>query len=353
MPDVGNRPPGMRAHSWRQWGPLLGTTCKRGLRMDEFARIQTFIRVVEAGSFSAAARQDSSISSVARQVKSLEDELGVRLLNRSTRSLSLTEPGRAFYERVSAIARNLNNAKSEAKSFQESVKGVLRVSLRVSAGTTIIVPALPALLEQYPELSLEISLTDERLDLVANNIDVAVWMGNLPDSEIVAKRLSPTQRIICGSPAYFEEHKVPKTPADLRRHNCILFTARSYGNVWGFTRDGRHEDIEVGGNVRSSNGLVLLSAALADIGVIMVHEWMVRFHMSQGRLIRVLSDYTVNPKAGEAELYAVYPSRVGVSRKVRVFLDFLCELFRAPGTPGDVAVEASPSADQVFEPGPY
>ena len=186
---------------------------------------------------------------------------------------------------------------------------MLRVSLRVSAATTIIVPALPALLEQYPELSLDISLTDERIDLIANNIDVAVWMGNLPDSEIVARRLSPSQRIVCGSPAYFERHGVPQTPADLRRHNCVLFAAPSYGNVWAFTKDGQQEEIEVRGKVRSSNALVLLSAAVAGLGVIVVHEWMVRLIISQGRLVRVLSDHTVNPTTGEAELYAVYPSK--------------------------------------------
>lgn len=314
--------------------------------MDEFTRIQTFIKVVEAGSFSAAARHESSISSVARQVKSLEDELGVRLLNRSTRSLSLTEPGRRFYERVCVIANDLKNAKSEATSFQESVKGVLRVSLRVSTGTTIIVPALPTLLEQYPELSIDISLTDERRDLVANNIDVAVWMGNIPDSELVARRLSPSQRIVCGSPTYFQRHGVPRSPADLREHNCVLFTARSYGNVWGFTRDDQHEEIEVQGTVRSDNGLVLLSAALSGLGLIVVHEWMVRLPIAQGALVRVLDDYSVNPKAGDAELYAVYPSSRGLSRKVRVFVDFLVALFRGQETLTEAGAYPSSGADK-------
>jgi len=296
--------------------------------MEELSRIQTFIKVVEAGSFSAAAREVSSVSSVARQVKSLEDELGVRLLNRSTRSLSLTEPGRRFYERVCTIARDLNNAKSEAASFQDCVKGMLRVSLRVTAGTTIIVPALPAFLAQYPDLTLDISLTDERRDLVAENIDVAVWMGVLPDSEIVARRLSPGQRIVCGSPAYFERHSIPRTPTDLRDHNGLLFAARTYGNTWGFTKDGQHEEIEVKSSLRSDNGLVLLSAALADLGLIVVHEWMVRRPVSEGRLVRVLSDYTVNPRPGDAELNVVYASSRGLSRKVRVFVDFLVALFR-------------------------
>lgn len=302
--------------------------------MDEFTRIQTFIRVVEAGSFSAAARDVSSTSSVARQVKSLEDELGVRLLNRSTRSLSLTEPGRRFYERAIAIANDLGNAKSEAKSFQESVKGVLRLSIRVSAGTTMIVPALPDFMARYPDLSLDIALTDERRDLVANNIDVAVWMGHLPDSEIVARRLSPSQRIVCGSRAYFAKHGVPRTPEDLRRHNCLLYTARSYGTRWAFTREGRQDEIEVQGSLRTDNALVLLSAALSDIGLIVVNEWMVRRDIAEGRLQRVLEDYEVNPRPGDAELYAVYPSSRGLSRKVRVFVDFLVDLFGGPDAGG-------------------
>lgn len=305
----------------------LAAILQRRLSMDELARIQTFIKVVQAGSFSAAARNESSTSSVARQVKSLEDDVGVRLLNRSTRSLSLTEPGHLFYERVCAIARDLDNATLEAKSFQESVRGELRVSLRISAGTTIIVPALPRLLSQYPELSIDITLTDERRDLIANKIDVAVWMGDMPDSEIVARRLSPSQRIVCATPAYFERHGLPQKPDDLLQHNCLLFNARSYGNKWIFSKDGQTEDVDVKGNLRTENGLVLISAALADLGVIVVNEWTVRSFISQGRLIKILADYAVNPTVGGTELYAVYPSSRGLSRKVRAFVDFLVPLF--------------------------
>jgi len=305
--------------------------------MDDFTRIETFIKVAEVGSFSAAARcTDSSISSVARQVQSLEEELGIRLLNRSTRSLSLTEPGRMFYDRACAIARDLSNAKSEATSFQDSVKGVLRILLRVSTGTTIV-PALPRLLAQYPELSFDISLTDERLDLVANNIDVAVWMGHIPDAEIVARRLSPSQRIVCASPKYFAQKGLPERPEELEGHNCLLYSARSYSNVWGFAKNDDRQEIKVRGNLRSDNGSVLLSAALADLGIIMVHEWMVRTPLTDGKLVRVLSDYSVSPKAGDAELYAVYPSSRGLSRKVRIFIDFLVELFHGQDVQPEVA----------------
>jgi DNA-binding transcriptional LysR family regulator len=296
--------------------------------MDEFTRIQTFIKVVEAGSFSAVARKESSVSSVARQVKALEDSLGIRLLNRSTRSLSLTEPGRMFYERVCSVSRDLNNAKSEVKTFQDSVKGVLRVQLRASAASTFIIPALPKLLSRYPELRLDVSVSDERCDLVASNIDVAVWMGEMPNSELVARRLAPCRRIVCGSPAYFEQHGTPQMPEALKQHQCLLYSARSYGNNWIFSKNGNTSEIEVQGPLRTADGLVLLSAAQAGLGLIIVHEWMVRLPIAEGRLVRILEDHIVSPTSTTAELYAVYPSKRGLSRNVRAFVDFLVELFQ-------------------------
>ena len=295
--------------------------------MDQFTRIRAFIKVVQAGSFSAAAREVASISSVARQVKGLEEELGVRLLNRNTRSLSLTDAGRHYYERVTSIARDLDTATAEVKSLQEDVKGLLRVSLRVTAGTTIVVPALPRFVAKYPDLQLDVVLTDERRDLIANNIDVAMWLGDIPDADIVARRLSPSQRIVCASPAYFAKRGIPRAPEDLRHHDCLLFSAPTYRDKWSFTRDGEREEVEVKGSVRSDNGLVLLSAGMAGLGLIVVHEWMVRNLLAEGRMIRVLGDYIVNPRPGEAELYAVYPSSRGLSRMVRVFVDFLVEAF--------------------------
>jgi len=295
--------------------------------MDDFTRIKTFIKVFKAGSFSAAARDESSVSTVARQIKSLEDELGVRLMNRSTRRLALTDAGRRFYERVSAIAHDLKKAKTEVSSFEEDVRGLLRVSLRITAGTTVV-PALPKLLSQYPELELDITLTDERRDLIAHNLDVAMWLGELPDSQIVARRLSRSRRVVYGSPAYFERCGIPRTPNDLKSHNCLLFAAPSYGNLWSFTRNGQLEVIEVSGTVKSDNGLVLLSSGMADLGVGIAHAWMVREHIAQGRLTRVLSEYTVSPRTGDADLYAVFPSSRGLSRKVRVFVDFLVDVFR-------------------------
>jgi DNA-binding transcriptional LysR family regulator len=302
--------------------------------MDELVKIQTFIKVVEAGSFSAAARNTSSVSSVARQVKSLEDELGVRLLNRNTRSLSLTEPGRRYYERARKICTDVLNAKIEAQSFRETAKGLLKVSLRVSIGSTVIVPALPRFMERYPELRLDISLTDDRPDLVAESIDVAVWLGALPDSNLIARKLSPPQRIVCASPSYFERHGIPQTPEDLRKHNCLIYTQPAHHNSWGFEKDGHKHEVEVDGNLRTDNGVVLVSSAVSGLGIIVVNDWTVRNLLDEGSLCRVLNDYTVSPHPGDAAVNAVYASSSGMSLKVRVFVDFLVELFqpRAPQT---------------------
>ena len=297
--------------------------------MDELKQIRTFIKVVDSGSFSAAARDTSSVSSVARQVKALENELGARLLNRNSRRLSPTEAGRRLYERAHDLVNGLDSVKAEVRSLHEDVTGTLRVSLRVSAGTTVVMPALPKLLAQYPDLVVDIRLTDERLDLIAEKIDVAMWMGVLPDAEIVARRLTPTRRIVCGSLRYLERHGAPSKPDELRRHQCILFSAPSYGRIWTFKRGDETHEVEVRGSVRANNGLVLLSAALQDLGLIVVPEWMVWAYLRRGELVRVLQDYTVSPHQDHAELYAVFQSSRGASRKVRVFVDFLLATFGA------------------------
>ncbi|MDB5512191.1 MAG: Transcriptional regulator, LysR family [Enterovirga sp.] len=297
--------------------------------MDELSSIRAFIEVIESGSFSAAARRaDASISSVARQVKALEDSLGVRLLNRTTRNQSLTEAGQIFYDRARAVVQELNAAKRDASSFQDSVKGLLRVTLRISTGSTMILPALPAFLERHPGLTIDVSLTDERLDLVANNIDVAVWLGHLDDSRIIAKRLSPSRRLLCGSPSYFQRRGIPENPDDLVHHNCLVFKANYYGNSWRFTKGGERVDIPVSGNLRSNTGPVLLSAALSGLGLVVLQEYMVRAALKDGTLQTVLSEYEVSPTEADTALYAVFPHSRGISPKARVFVDFLVELFK-------------------------
>jgi DNA-binding transcriptional LysR family regulator len=296
--------------------------------MDDLSRIHTFMRVAQLGSFSAAARQlDISVTSIARQINSLEADLEVRLINRSSRRLALTEPGRLFYQRACKISSELRNAMEETTSFQETVKGVLRISLRPSVGNLVIVPALCKFLRRYPNVKVHVSLAEERQDLIENDIDVAVWMGTIPDAGIVARRLSPAQRVVCAAPEYLHANGIPVRPEDLRNHNCLLFDAPTYGKKWTFKKDGLCQEVEVDGLIQTDNALTLYTSALAGAGIIVAHQWAARTLISQGRLISVLDEYEVTYSAIGAELYAVYSSSRGLSRKVRAFVDFLVELF--------------------------
>ena len=297
--------------------------------MDELLKIRTLVQVVEAGSFSAAARHtDISISAIARQIKALEEDLGVRLLNRTTRHQALTEAGVIFYDRARSILQQVERAKRDASSFQKEIKGLLRVTLRVSAGITVIVPALPRFLERHPELVVNVTLSDERSDLVAKGIDVAVWLGHLDDSGVVARRLTLTRRVVCGSPDYFARCGEPRQPGDLVHHNCIVYTQSHYGRAWRFIRGEDRSDIPVRGSLESADASVLMSCALSGLGLVLVPDWMVRRPIAEGRLRTVLGSYIVSPNEYDASLYAVYPHSRGLSPKARAFVDFLLELFR-------------------------
>ncbi len=308
--------------------------------MDELNSIQVFIRVVELGSFSAAGRElNKSASSISRQVEWLETDLGVSLLNRNTRNHALTEAGKLYYERVKQLTSGLRLAKAETRSTHENVEGFLRVALRTSSATTVIAPALPELMKRYPDLELEIIVTDERPNLVANDIDIAMWVGELPDSELVARRLTPSRRVLCASGDYLARSGIPAAPEDLTDHSCLLFKAKSYGRSWTFNKDGETITVPVQGNLISDDGLVLVTAAIGGMGMIVMPDYMVRDHLAAGRLQRVLPDYEVGPIQTPAPLYAVFPGSRRMSKRVRVFVDFLVSLFGS----SDVSAESGQS----------
>jgi len=308
--------------------------------MDELSGMRVFVQVVEEGSFSAAARRiNASVSSVARQVKTLEDALGAPLLTKTTRQQGLTDAGRMFFERAKAILDDLDRAKRDVSSFQSAVKGSLRVYLRTSAGDEVIVPALPEFLQRHPELEIDVTLADERVDLVTHGIDVAVWLGRLEDSGIVARKLSPSRRVVCGSPAYFRRHGVPEKPADLSRHNCLVYKANRYVGTWRFTRGEENVEVPVSGNLQSASSRVLLASALAGLGLMVGQKWMVQSALGSGRLVSVLDGYEVSPTDDDTALYAVYSRNRGLSPKVRAFVDFLVELFRERERQGGEAAQ--------------
>lgn len=296
--------------------------------MDELLKIRTFIDVVENGSFSAAARQqDVSISSIARRVAALEEDLGVRLLNRNTRNLSVTEAGQLYYEQSREAVRGLDAARVEATSFQEDIKGELRVSLRISVAKFIL-PQLGRFLDDNPGLSIDFSMTDERLDLLKNNIDVAVWVGPLDDSELIARQLSSGKRLLCASPKYLAEHGTPARPADLANHQCLTFHASSYGRKWFFAKDGETTATEVDGPFRSSSGLALMTAALSGMGLVVLQTYMVRDELNAGTLMPVMTDYEVSPTEADSSINVVYSHSRLLAPKARAFVDFLVACFR-------------------------
>jgi DNA-binding transcriptional LysR family regulator len=297
--------------------------------MDELTLIRTFLSVVDHGSFSAAAREENmTVSSVARQVSALEETLGVRLLNRTTRHHNLTEAGTLYFEQVRALVRELDSIRHQAASYQDSVKGTLRVQLRPSAAIHLILPAVPTFLGEHPGLRLDIHLNDHQVDLVENGFDLAVWLGVLQDSNLIARKLSRSHRIVCGSPRYFDVHGEPRHPTELRKHNCIVYDPDHYGRIWRFRLGEESIEVPIGGNLQTTSSSALMTAAVSGLGLIVSQEWMVRTAIAQGDLRQILTSYSVRPTDFDAELYAVYPHSSRLSPKTRVFVEFLLGLFK-------------------------
>jgi DNA-binding transcriptional LysR family regulator len=296
--------------------------------MDEMKQLRTFVTVVKSGSLSGAAGDDLSVSSISRQISGLEESFGAQLLNRNSRRLSLTEAGERLFAHAVTITNTLDNIKSEIRSLQEEVTGTIRVCLRVAPGMTRILWGLPKLIETYPHLNVDITLTDKRLDLIENKFDLALWMGDLPDSDLIARKLTPTHRVLCGAPAYVDRRGLPKTPADLLSHDCLIYTAPTYKPMWTFTRDAEVHEISVSGRFSADNGPMILELGLRGMGLMIHPMWMVGPYIDRGELLHLLPDYMVQNRLGHADLYVVYPSSRNLSKKVRAFVDFLADEFK-------------------------
>jgi DNA-binding transcriptional LysR family regulator len=296
--------------------------------MDSLTDIAVFVQVVDAGSFTAAAdRLGLSKSVVSKYVTRLEDRLGARLLNRTTRRLSLTEVGRAFYERSRLGLHELEEAEAEVSRLQGAPRGVLRINCPMSFGILHISPALPEFLADYPELSVEMSMDDRRVNLVEEGFDLAIRIGELPDSSLIARRLGPCRHVVCGAPAYFRRYGVPRTPEALRDHNAITFKYQDSPGEWHFrTSQGHVIRVPVSGSIQMNNSLGLRQALLHEAGVTLTPTFVVGEDIKAGRLQVVLQEYA----AMELSIYAVYPQRRHLSPKVRAFVEFMLERISDP-----------------------
>jgi DNA-binding transcriptional LysR family regulator len=297
--------------------------------VDELTINRAFVQVVEAGGFSAAARRmNTSVTSIARQVNSLEALLGVRLLNRTTRRQSLTEAGQDYFARISEALARIDDIKRDVSAFQEEVKGRLRVHLRTTIGIKVIVPALPQFLARFPDLTLDVTLTDERVDLVAHGVDLAVWLGALENSSMIARRLSPSRRFVCASPDYLHRMGRPEKPEDLINHNCLVFTAKDYSNIWRFSKGDETIEVPVSGNLNTNSGIAVLSSAEHGVGVALLQERIVQEAIDEGRLCHLLEEWSATPTSLDGAIYAVFPHSRRLPPKTRAFVDFILELFR-------------------------
>ncbi|MDJ1181573.1 LysR family transcriptional regulator [Roseofilum casamattae] len=291
----------------------------------ELSVLQTFIDVVKQGSFAAVARERNiDPSSVSRAIAGLEAELGLRLLQRTTRQLSLTEAGMTYFQRIEPLVEEMQQATQAAKDSSGQPKGTLRITASVSFGLTCIVPFLPNFQSLYPDLAVDLVLTDTNINLFAERIDLAIRLGLLADSTLIAQRLMPTQYRVCASPEYLQQWGHPQTPSEIERHNCLLFPLPGFRSKWRFRDASTTEwEVFVRGKTIISNAIALQQCALAGMGLALLPSWLIAEDLQQQKLINLFPDYAITATEFNTAAWLVYPSRAYIPLKVRVFIEFL------------------------------
>jgi DNA-binding transcriptional LysR family regulator len=292
--------------------------------MDTLEGMRTFATVVAEGSFSGAAeRLDRSPQLVSKYVAQLEARLGVRLLNRSTRRLSITEAGQAYFDRCRQIVAEVDELESAVGDLSRAVRGTLRINAPMTFGMHHLTPAIAAFQDEHPDLEVELALDDRVVDVVSEGFDLAVRITRLDASSLVARPLAPVRLVVCAAPAYLDTRGYPETPRDLAAHDCLGYTYWAGRDTWRFESDAGVEEVQVGGRFSANNGDALRMAALAGHGLIMQPTFIVGDDLRNGRLVPLLPGHTVAP----LKVYAVYAHRQYLSGKVRAFVDFLIKQF--------------------------
>lgn len=292
--------------------------------MDDLAAIELFLAVAEEESFTGAARRlGISAAAATRRIAALEDTLRTRLLARSTRRVSLTAEGEVYREHALAILDAVRHSHEALRDFDATPRGRLRVTSRSSIGLRLIVPFVCEFKARYPEISLGLELTDTPIDIVAEGFDVAIAMGHLSSSSLVAKTLAVTDSLICASPEYLARRGTPVDPGELKAHECLSFQARSGRNTWKFSQGKQCTDVRIEAKVAINNGEALKRLALDGLGIVLVTDWLVREELESGALVQLFADYAIEPIG--TPITALYPTRTHLPRKVRAFLDFVAE----------------------------
>lgn len=293
--------------------------------MDKFQEMRVFAAVVDAGSFVGASDSlDMSKPAVSRHVADLETRLGVRLLHRTTRKLSLTEEGEVFYARCRELLGNIEEAEAEITSRSGQATGQLKVSAPVSFGLLHLAPLWAEFMARHPKVVLDLTLSDRMVDLVEEGFDVAVRIARLPSSSLVSRRLSSTRMILCASPAYLKTHGTPRQPSELAGHAILAYSLLSMGDSWEFEGPQGPVAVKVEPRMRSNSGDTCRAVALRHQGLVIQPSFLVGDDVKSGALVELMPDY----RSIEMGIYAMYPTRKHVLPKVRLLIDYLVDAFK-------------------------
>ncbi len=299
------------------------------LSMDSFGAIPVFVAVVESGGFSPAARfLGISKSAVSKRITQLEEQLGVKLLHRTTRKLSLTEAGEHYFEHARKANKAARDAEDAVAQLQGEPQGRLRINTPMSFGRLHMAPMIPEFLKRYPKISIDLVMDDKVVDLVSGGFDIAIRSGELADSSLIARRLAPLNSVLCASPEYLAAHTYPEQLNDLIHHNCLSFSYSNDVKEWTFIKEGCSQNIIVSGNYQVNNSEALRDAVLQGVGIARLPTFVAGPDIKSGKLIALFSEY----KMPSQVINAVLIERQYMPAKVRVFLDFSIQFFGS-GTP--------------------
>lgn len=293
--------------------------------------LMIFLEVVQSGGFAAAARNlDQDPSSISRSIAALEDQLGTRLFQRTTRKVSLTEAGGRFATRIEPVLAELEQARDDIRSDTSKPKGKLSLGASVAFGQVCIMPHIPAFLERYPEIDLDLQFSDRNIDLVSEHVDLAIRLGPSVTVDVIATKLTDTRYRACASPDYLERHGRPDTPDALETHRCLCFGLPGFRDRWLFKNDRKKVmEVAVTPRMTVSGALALREAALSHLGPAMLADWLIGEDLKAGRLVDLFPDQEVTATTFDTAAWLLYPSRTFLPRKTRVMIDFLREALGA------------------------
>lgn len=293
--------------------------------MNQVSELAFFTQLIRLGSLAATARElNLTPPAVSKRLAQMEQRLGVRLLNRTTRSISLTSEGELYLNNAQRILGEIDEMERQVSSRRAMPKGLLRVNAPLGFGRTHVCPAISSFVRCFPEVEVQLHLSDRPINLPDDAIDVAIRFGELPDSRLIARKIATNRRRLCAAPSYLKNHGCPETPKDLMQHNCIVLRQNDAAfGIWRLSRGKQTESVKVRGTLSTNDGEVALNWALEGHGILMRADWNLATHLRSGKLIEVLTDYETPP----ADIYAVYLERLNLSAKVSLFIDHLRSFF--------------------------